>query len=877
MRVGTNGYRADIDGLRAIAILSVVGFHVMPNYLPGGFVGVDVFFVISGFLISGIIFRGQEKKTFSFVNFYARRIRRIFPALAVVLVAVLLLGYNFLLPDEFVQLGRNMAAGAGFVANLLLWHESGYFAPSAELNPLTHLWSLGVEEQYYIIWPPLVWLTWRFRSLTLVSILSIAAASFAYNAFIVGRYPAEAFFSPATRFWELMIGSALAYTNFVGAFRYSSFSKNILSVAGALLIAGALIFINRDIAYPGWLALLPTLGAAFIILAGEQAWVNFKILRIRAVVLVGLISYPLYLWHWPLLSFLRITSANNSDEWIGKGVVVILSFVLAYLTYRLIELPIRASAKTHMRLVPSTLVVTVAALGSAGLYVMKADGLPGRLPSAAATIVNYAYDDVTGLRVRRCDLDYGQHAADFLPECDGDRGVSKQVFIWGDSTAAHLYPGLKSALDPKIYAISQYTGSSCPPLLFGYEFDPIVPTCRERDEFVARKIAANKPDIVIMSFLVTKNMNKIKQAEQIDGLFETAAYAKRAGAKKVLLIGPGPQFRERIPGLVVRKYLRNPRAGIPTRLNIANMLAIIRPIDNDLRRRAAVEGVGYVSLLDAMCGEVDCRVMVYGIPAFWDSVHLTDAGSLYFSYFIAPLFENIDLDYAAAAKAADDANTASLVPPSFSDLLKRGNEDLDHGDRAGAHAKFAKALELWPTNIQMRQKLLSTQVSLGDFTGALYTANAGLALFPNNGHFLAWRGEIKHNLKRNAEALVDYNAAIAAKLDAPDVYAKRASIRSELGDLAGAFQDWSTFVRIAQDDAGRMLGHVMRAQFAQRLERWDDALADYDALIAAKPHDADLNAKRKFVLEQIKRTQDENTGSQSLKAQTVEPGSRPEP
>src|ERR1700691_5932961 len=204
-------YRADIDGLRGIAVLSVLGFHAFPTWVRGGFTGVDVFFVISGFLISTIIFGSLARDGFSFVEFYSRRIRRIFPALLLILIAGYAFGWLVLLPEDYKQLGKQIAGGAGFVSNFVLWNESGYFDSAAETKPLLHLWSLGIEEQFYIIWPSLLWLGWKYRLNLLTVTLIVAAASFALNIAEAGSDSVAAFYSPQTRFWELMVGSALAY------------------------------------------------------------------------------------------------------------------------------------------------------------------------------------------------------------------------------------------------------------------------------------------------------------------------------------------------------------------------------------------------------------------------------------------------------------------------------------------------------------------------------------------------------------------------------------------------------------------------------------------------------------------------------------------
>ncbi|MDE2586306.1 MAG: acyltransferase, partial [Betaproteobacteria bacterium] len=356
-------YRPDIDGLRAVAILSVVVFHAFPTHLRGGFVGVDIFFVISGFLISNIIFRSLQRGDFSFTEFYAHRIKRIFPALILVLATSFALGWFTLLPDEFKQLGKHMAAGAGFVQNFVLWKEAGYFDTASELKPLMHLWSLAIEEQFYLIYPLLIWAAWRVRLNALAVLIGLAALSFGLNVLEIRAEAVKTFFVPQTRYWELLAGAVLAYLQLfrrtqpavgddqdasspvlIGQPASSAHRRrvrnNLQSACGLFLILVAVIAIHKGKAFPGWWALAPVTGAFLLILAGPQAWVNRNLLANRLMVFVGVISYPLYLWHWPILSFARIVEAEMPSPEI-RGAAVALSFLLAWLTYRLLERPIR--------------------------------------------------------------------------------------------------------------------------------------------------------------------------------------------------------------------------------------------------------------------------------------------------------------------------------------------------------------------------------------------------------------------------------------------------------------------------------------------------------------------------------------------------------
>jgi peptidoglycan/LPS O-acetylase OafA/YrhL len=379
-------YRSDIDGLRAVAVLSVVGFHAFPRWFPGGFVGVDVFFVISGFLISTIIFSSLNRGVFSFRQFYSRRIRRIFPALVIVLAACLLFGWLSLLSDEYIQLGKHVFGGAAFVSNFVLWNESGYFDPSAELKPLLHLWSLGIEEQFYILWPLLLYLAFKRNFNLFYLTMLIIFCSFYLNVSSVERDAVATFYSPAMRVWELLFGSVLAYVAMfrkgtiktlngrliaifgrlypsAGSAQLVNIAHNVTAFLGIALITFAVFGMQKDFLFPGWWAVLPCAGALLLISAGPDAWMNRKVLSNRIMVFFGLISFPLYLWHWPLLSFPQIIEPTALVREI-RIAAIIASVILAWLTYRLIEAPLRFGGygRTKTQLL-CTLMVGVAIIG----------------------------------------------------------------------------------------------------------------------------------------------------------------------------------------------------------------------------------------------------------------------------------------------------------------------------------------------------------------------------------------------------------------------------------------------------------------------------------------------------------------------------------
>lgn len=440
---GKSDYRPDIDGLRAIAVIAVLFFHAFPSLLHGGFVGVDIFFVISGYLISKHIWEELAAGTYSIKTFYARRVRRIFPALGVVLFACLLMGWIILSPSEYEQLGKHVTAGTLFVSNIVLWKESGYFDNAADTKPLLHLWSLGIEEQFYIVWPLLLAFFWRNTRFFAFGFLLVLGGSLTYSIMIVQHDVVSDFYSPLTRFWELAIGAGVAYAA-VARITLSEQQRMLISGLGLLLLMLAVTLVQKSFLFPGAWALLPTLGAAFLIYAGNQAWSNRHVLSHPVLVWVGLISYPLYLWHWPLLSFARIMQAETPS--VGLRIALLAaSVLLAWLTYKLLERPVRAKPHTSKGIMLLCLLMVL--LGALGLIVKKTDGIKSRqltmLNGDPGTLILGSDRD----RLHHdCGLGEAQRA-DFQ-YCLSSGAATPQYALFGDSKAEALYYGLAREAQP---------------------------------------------------------------------------------------------------------------------------------------------------------------------------------------------------------------------------------------------------------------------------------------------------------------------------------------------------------------------------------------------------------------------------------------------
>lgn len=465
-------YRADIDGLRAVAVLAVVLFHAFPTWLPGGFTGVDVFFVISGFLIATILSQSLEAGTFSLTVFYARRIRRIFPALLLVLLACLIVGWWVLLPEELAQLGKQTAGGAAFIANLLFWQESGYFDAAADTKPLLHLWSLGIEEQFYILWPCVLWLAWRLRQhlkehlqqhATLWATLALLIGSFALNAALYRSHAVADFYAPFTRFWELLLGGLLAVLPLKptpGArapWFDSQLARNSLAATGLLLILAGFGVVHAGRLFPGFWALLPTIGAMLLLWAGPSAALNRTLLSNPLLGWVGMISYPLYLWHWPLLSFARILVGETPSASI-RCACVALAVLLAWSTTLWVERPLRFGGRGVTKALGLSAVMLV--IGVAGLATYFYGGFPQRAHIQA--LQAQALD----LTRTKAATSTGWICTDPLFKegyCSLDEERPPTAVMLGDSHAQSLYWGLRPVVRDLGGSLALVGSNGCTP------------------------------------------------------------------------------------------------------------------------------------------------------------------------------------------------------------------------------------------------------------------------------------------------------------------------------------------------------------------------------------------------------------------------------
>jgi peptidoglycan/LPS O-acetylase OafA/YrhL len=633
-------YRPDIDGLRAIAVLSVVGFHAFG--VMGGFTGVDIFFVISGFLISTIIFENLEKKTFSFNEFYQRRIRRIFPSLLLVLVVCLVFGWFVLYPDEYGQLGKHIASGAGFISNLVLWRESGYFDVVAEKKPLLHLWSLGIEEQFYFFWPIFGWLLWKFRIHFLWMAVAIASISFGLNVWLVGTHSIATFYSPLTRFWELLAGGCIAY---IGLFNKELLTPvkrnaNLFSIIGLIMVIVSVSLLTKDMAFPGWWAALPVIGTSLLIVSGPDSWVSQKVLSIRVLVWFGLISFPLYLWHWPLLTFVRILSDHSRVLII---VSVITSVLLAWLSYRFIERPIRyrknQTAKTVVLLVMMALVAVCGFITykATGFEFRIDDGQQGRLLKKYRNQVEWPE---TYNHTEACTAKYGADQYCLV----SDISKPPTAALIGDSHANHFYPGLSEYYKNNGGNLILLGSGGCPPF---FEIERVTKppaanlNCYKRtsglykyvldDKSIKTVFIAFRHSLTFSSdFVFEDKLNQLtlnnNYQSTVDALTRTIQMLEKSG-KKVVIIYDTPDLNVDVKACMFERPFQTKGKGCKL-----NEISVIDDFSVYDRMLFDVEKNTKVQIFDTRPYiNGNFPVDADGNLNYRDSTHLSYRGSLYFS------------------------------------------------------------------------------------------------------------------------------------------------------------------------------------------------------------------------------------------------------
>ena len=614
-------YRPDIDGLRAVAVLSVVCCHL--NFLfHGGFVGVDIFFTISGFLIGSIILSETASGAFTFTGFYARRIRRIFPALFVMMLVSFIGAYYALLPMELMDFARSMAAAAGSFSNIYFWSKSGYFSQLGLSTPLLHTWSLGVEEQFYLALPIVLVMLRCFAARRIHSgIYAIAAVSFGLSIYGTRRYPIATFYMPHTRAWELLMGVMLALENFPRIQRPAV--RNIAGIAGGLLIAVAVCFYREWTPYPGLAALAPCGGAALLIAAGQTGPnVLGRILSLTPIKFIGRMSYSLYLWHWPVIACagygLNIASGLGRHQ--NQAAMLALSFALGVMSWRFVEVPFRsgrwvANARITFSGAAALLLTVIALSGSIIFW----RGAPWRFSPREVNLASYIYEDRSDprslMRYGVCFVASDNASArDFsVSKCLPEKPGQPKVLVFGDSHAAAMWFGLNDVLQG--VNVMQATAARCIPVV--HQPPRQDPECTQlMDYILTQYLMQHKVDAVLL------------QAHwypvEVPQIQETVLWL-RARNIPVILSGPIPRYDSQLPRLLVFA-MRHNDPELPTR----HIVGMFEDLDHQLAALARDSWhVPYISLFDLLCQDHSCiHYAAPDVPFLSDADHMTKLGSI---------------------------------------------------------------------------------------------------------------------------------------------------------------------------------------------------------------------------------------------------------
>ena len=611
-------HRNEIDGLRAIAVLPVILFHAGFSTFSGGFVGVDVFFVISGYLITSIIVREINENKFSILNFYERRVRRIIPALFVVVALTTPAAHMIMIPNDFEKFTQSVLAAITFLANHHFYATSGYFENSSELVPLLHTWSLAVEEQFYILFPLFMTIFYSrrprlaLRILVAVGLASLAAAQWASH-----NDPSAAFYLLPTRIWEILFGAMAALYQYNHSDRLSKFVHNLLSTSGLAMICIAIFFYDKAIPFPSIYALLPTGGAVLVILYAIPGTICHRLLSLQPLVGVGLISYSLYLWHQPLFAFARLEYVEGISTNF-KIFLVPLTFILAYITWRFVEQPFRTRAtfdlsRTHLFVGTGAVAAMIA--GSSALSDNKEYFLSRLSPIQARLAAYVGYNDTeefsSGYRTPHCFISSVYNSFSYYePErCLASSSPKTNVLLIGDSHAAHLWKAFNDEFSD--LNIMQANSSGCRPLtpfegaerctdLMRYVWDDFLPT-------------ANVDAIILSGRWREEDLPRL--AGTIRSL--------RQFSDVVIVMGPTVEYRGALPLLLSKQDEISP--AMP-------MLHFVDPyrfeLSDAMRPIVETAGATYVPVAESVCPADACTVLTdAGEPMAWDYGHFTLGGA----------------------------------------------------------------------------------------------------------------------------------------------------------------------------------------------------------------------------------------------------------
>jgi peptidoglycan/LPS O-acetylase OafA/YrhL len=620
--LSSHRYIPAIDGLRAIAVLAVILFHAFPHLIPGGYIGVDIFFVISGYLITNIIYTQVSAGNFSFRDFYARRIRRIFPALILVLVSVYALGWFVMLADEFKQLGKHIGAGAGFISNWAYWLESGYFDELHELKPLLNLWSLGVEEQFYIFWPCIIFiflkLKWNLRG----TLFFLVGFSFLLNVLLIKDHQSATFYLPFSRFWELGLGGIVAIEK--DSINRWNINPVGIFVIGALAIFTPMFLLSSQSLFPGWAALTPVLGTTFILTSIHRGGFGASLLSNRVLIYLGLISYPLYLWHWPVLSFSRLMKGEPLSSFESLALLV-LSTIFAYLTYLLLEKRVRHQGGK----IVIVLCLLMAAIGFQGWNTYNRGGLEYRLRKTIQIPEDQKRDFVKWenkgmLPTGSCDPGFIYPEAHVCAQSNWEK--SADIAVLGDSHAFSAYWGIAKVYSED-HVIKLLGQGGCAPFVDAGSFG-IYPSCTENINAQLRWIAQNSNIKTV--FIIHRN----RILTSVDEQAQLASSAKKtfdmllgSGKKVVYVYGvPELNFEPRLCVGELPLGRKNPvgSCSYPLTRELERYANFRKTMANVLSQ---YPDVNTFDPADILCIDRICKAVIDSRVMYTDSNHLSESGS----------------------------------------------------------------------------------------------------------------------------------------------------------------------------------------------------------------------------------------------------------
>lgn len=621
-------YRPDIDGLRAIAVISVILYHVEfdfylfsshLNLFQGGFLGVDIFFVISGYLISFLLIDRIRNNSFTFTDFYERRARRILPILFLIIIVSFVAGWVLMMANQYKEFAASSISSLFFLSNFFFFFTDNYFQESSSFKPLLHTWSLSIEEQFYILFPPIIYFFLKNKINIVKIFLILFFISLLFSTFLSIAYSQLNFYILPSRIWEILAGSIMAFLHSSNRAKEEKNSQ-LLTFIGFGLIILSLVFFNNKIPNPSFFSSTAVIGTCLVIFYYNRSNFITKLLSNNLLVKIGLISYSLYLWHFPIFAFKKINSNNlsNFDKIELLGLIIFLSIM----TFIFVEKPFR-----NKKIIPTKYFIILLIgffnfLILISFYIYKNNGIPNRYDPEVVKLVNFQYDYSKLYQAGTCHVELKNNfTSNFFENCKTDFVEDKKnLYLWGDSLAAHLFPGIKFMYE-KDYNIFQKTVGNCKSTeIFNESFEGAM--CKKINNFILNEILNLKPSRIYISgnwvkddvFLLEKLLIKLKKENILN----------------IYVVGPSPRWHDPLPKILFRIYKL--KKNIPKYLYDNNQITTFE-IDKKLRELSKKYSIKYISPVKILCKEgYFCLTKVSensNSILTWDENHFTEKGSIY--------------------------------------------------------------------------------------------------------------------------------------------------------------------------------------------------------------------------------------------------------